>query len=282
MKHLLFFVVLPALLLAGCQKEADMDTGPNLPPGQTGDGPLLNRIVFQYNASDSAFTDFWYNRNGKWMGSKTSDKNPVLNDYVQTKVYRLPSGEAYRYVTYLKDAPAGDSSVYRIHADKLTGQYLSKVKLDAASGTPHDSISFTYQNNRIVGAKLFMRSFEAAPYTEEARAEFSYSGKNCLMGLRNYKRQAGQNGDWELASDVSFGYDGENNPVYLGMEAIVLDQIFFIAPNNITRIIFKNLANSGAPDEVMDFSYQYHNSKKPASARLSAGSNPVFMYYRYW
>lgn len=264
---LLFFFVSILLVTAGCQKDPQNNFGAGATPGESSDGRLLSRIVFQYSASDSSYTDLLYDSKGRWAGIKTNDQHPMLNDYVLAKLYRSPAGIGTRYITMKDATPGADSAVYRLQYSITDRQYTAKIQVDAASGAVMDSTEYVYKDGRIIAAHLYMRPEPVAPYSEQARAEFTYNSTGNLTGLRSFVAKRLPDSGFGLVSETGFVYDDKVNPLSLGMEAIVLDQIFFVSGNNLIHIVIKNTTTLAAQDEVLDFVYQYHPSNKPHSAQ---------------
>lgn len=285
MKHLLSYLLLVICMFnTSCQRESGTEELPvNLPPGETPDGARLSRIVFRYSDRDSAYTDLQYDAVGRWIGNRTNADDPVLNDYTRTRASRNPAGIIYRYVTFAKDAAnRGDSSVYRVLYNGERRRYTAKIRVHNETGAPMDSTFYVYDaSNRIQQARLFMQAAPNLPYQELARAEFSYDGSGDLVSLRSLVVDPQLGPGFVPTSLSTFAFDDKVNPLNLGMEALVLDQIFFISPNNIIRIVTKDLRHANAPEDTVAFQYAYHPSNRPRSGQLRGGALPVPMYFRY-
>lgn len=283
MKQLLSYLLCVCIVCCtSCQKEVESQLADNEQPGETPDGDKLTRIVFKYADTDSAYTDLLYDAANRWIGNKAND-DPVLNDYVQTTVYRSADGVAYRFAA-LNDATPGseDSTVYRVEYDRSNSRYTAKMRVDNTTEKTIDSTAYDYDSqNRITTAHLFARLSAADPFKEQARAEFTYSNSGNLTGLRSLISDPQSGAGLVPIQETLFSYDVKVNPLILGMEGVVMDQLFFVSPNNITSLTMKDLTNPGSTDEVLEFSYQYHPSNKPKSGQLKSGAIPVPMFFRY-
>jgi hypothetical protein len=177
--------------------------------------------------------------------------------------------------------PGADSAVYRLQYSIANNHYSAKVLINAVTGDAMDSTEYEYKDGRIIAAHLFMRPTSSMPYSEQARAEFSYSNQGNLSGLRSFVLKKHPDSGFELVSETSFIYDDKVNPLDMGMDALVLDQIFFVSNNNIIRIEIKETTSPAAQKKVLDFVYQYHLSGRPRSAQWRTALTATPMFYRY-
>jgi hypothetical protein len=130
--------------------------------------------------------------------------------------------------------------------------------------------------------QTFLRGAHSAmPYSGQAKAEFAYNNAGNLSGLRSFVLKKHPESGFEPVSETGFIYDDKVNPLGMGMDALVLDHIFFVSNNNIIRIEIINATNPAAHKEVLDFVYQYHTSSKPRSAQWRTAVTAIPMFYRY-
>lgn len=274
--------IFSVLVLAGCQKEPEVDLPENPDPGTNEN--RLSRIVYQYGPNDSSYTDFFYDAAGRWIGQRSvGDAASVLTEGDAIRVTRNRSGIITGYTVKFEDLGGGeDSVVYTVHYDAAAGRYTSKVyEIEFNGSILVDSTVFVVDNGRLATQRYLFKDRETGVYLEVGRVELVYDAAGNPINLTTYSTDL-NNGNSAKEMEIALQYDNKTAALNLGIEAFVVDQLYFAAANNITRIGFREFMDPGNPEEsFLNISYEYNSLNKPKSAIIEEDGLQLRVFFRY-
>jgi hypothetical protein len=286
MKNPLLYLLLLSLFFVGCQKEPSVELPNNSVPIQpgSGSGNRLAKIVYQYGPADSVYTEFFYDPSGRWMGHRTTgDDFALFTTGLELRIIRNPTGIITQYTVTEEDA-AGfpENTTYTVHYDVNAKRYTSRVSEFELNGSILvDSTIFVNNNGRMATQRFLYKEKSSGVFLEVGKLEFAYDAGGNPITVHTFSANP-QTGIATKMGEIGMEFDSKSAALNLGVEALVTDQIYFAAPNNITRLAFKDLSNPADPsEEVITVVYQYNNANKPSSAQVSADGDNIPVYFRF-
>ena len=284
MKKIFLLATTATLLLFSCSKEKSIDTtDPDGPGGGGGNSSgLLVKTAIQLGQNDSSITNYGYDAQNRLVRFWLSGNQNVLNDPGEIVIVRNSQGAIQSFT--VKDAPgSSDNMVYTVYYDGGSGRYTAKVSTEDVSGTLYrDSLVYNYNSAGQISEEIYYVSIDGSPYADWAKNEFLYSGNGNLTEYKGYFLEVNTM-SYVQASHILVEYDNKTNPLVLGAEGILLDQINFVSPNNVTKATVTDLED---PDnnEVADYAYVYNDKNKPATATITFQSVglpiPITFHYQ--
>lgn len=279
------FATCTALLLFSCSKEKSIDSSDPNAPGSGGGGNQttgqLVKTVIQLGQSDSTVNYYRYDGQSRFMRHWLGGTQNVLNDYGETRVVRNSAGNIQFII--LKDDPNSttDSLIYTVYHNSGGGRYASKVIKEELNGTLYkDSIVYSYNAGGQITEELNYVSVDNDPYEEWSKTLYTYASGN-LTGVRNFYMDFNTNAYVQL-SEILIEYDNKQSPLVLGAEGILLEQLSYVSPNNVTKATVNDLEEP-ANNEVVTYAYVYNDKNKPATANITFQSLglpiPITYYY---
>jgi len=271
-----------ALLLFSCSKEKSIDTTDPNGPGNGGGGGagLLVKTAIQLGQNDSSITNYAYDAQNRLIRLWLSGNQNVLNDPGEVVILRNGSGAIERFT--VRDEPGGSGSmVYTVYS--TGGRYTAKVSQEVANNTTYrDSLVYNYNGAGQISEEVYYVSIDGSPFVDWAKNEFVYSGNGNLTEYKGYFLDVNTM-NYVQASHILVEYDDKTNPLVMGTEGILLDQINFVSPNNVTRATVTDLEDP-SNNEVATYTYVYDNNNKPATASITFQSVglpiPITFHYQ--
>ena len=272
------------LLLFSCSKEKSIDsTDPDSPNngGNEGKG-LLVKTAIQLGLNDSSVSNYGYDDQNRLIRFWLTGNNNVMQDPSEIVIARGGSGAIQSFI--VKGAPGtnGDE-VYTVLYNAGTGHYSAKVSQETVAGSVRrDSLVYNYNAAGQISEEIYYISFDGSPYVDWAKNEFNYGSNGNLTSYKGYFLDENTM-TYVQASDIVVEYDNKTSPLVLGAEGIVLDQINFVSPNNVTKATVTDLEDP-SNNEVATYTYVYNDKDKPATASITFQSVglpiPITFYYQ--
>ena len=273
------------LLLASCSKEKSIDSSDPDGPNNGGNTPkgLLVKTVIQLGQTDSSVTNFSYDGEGRLSRMWLSGNQNVMSDPGEVRVERDAQGRIKAIGIRDEVGATTDSRVYTVHFNTSTNRYISKVVSETYQGVLYkDSIVYNYNANGQITEEVYYVSVENSPYADWSKTEFTYGSNGNLTEYKGYFRDP-MSSNYVQASHIAIEYDNKPSPLVLGAEGILLDQINFVSPNNVTRATVTDLEEP-SNSEVVSYAYEYNDKNKPATANITFQSVglpiPATFYYQ--
>lgn len=271
--RILSSIVLLSLFLFSCQKEESFEDG--AVPGST-----LMRIVTKVSDTDSTITSYGYN-GSKLYVSKNVNGDDYLFDGDNVKLTRNDQGVITKIE--VTEQPSGPTIAYTVNYDGSNKTYTSKTSTFTSSGiTYKDSTAYIYNTSgKIIEEVYFVNDGSSGGYVEVEKFEYSYDGSGNLILMKDsYYDEA--SGNYDLVSEVAFDYDSKINPLNLGSEDILINDMTSTSANNVTKITITNTLDP-TYNETISFDYTYNAIDKPVSASVTFASlgTPVPVYFYY-
>ena len=275
------------LLLTSCSKEKSIDSSDPDAPGSGGGGGgntatgQLVKTVIQLGPTDSTVNYFSYDGQSRFSRQWLGGTQNVMNDNGETRVVRNSAGNIQFII--LKETPGSttDSSVYTVYYNSGAGRYSSKVLKEQLNGVMYkDSVVYSYNASGQIIEELYWVSVDNSPYEEWSKTLFTYTNGN-LTEYRGFFMDYNTNAYVQL-SHIAIEYDAKQSPLVLGAEGIVLEQLNFVSPNNVTKATVTDLEEP-SNNEVVTYAYVYNDKNKPATANITFQSLglpiPITFYY---
>lgn len=284
MKRILIATALSVLFFS-CTKEKSVDTtDPDAPGGGGGGNPgqgLLARTVINLG-TDSTVNAFTYDAQNRLVRHVVSGQVDLFTEEGEVKLVRNAQGIITSIVTKEQPGSATDSFVYKINYDAAGKRYHSKVSSDIFQGVVMvDSTAYTYNTAGRISAETLYFSIDGSAFAPLEKFEYTYNTAGNLVGGRISFLNP-DNGDLEQEGEMVLEYDNKINPLNLGMEAILMDQILHTSANNVIRYQFTSFADPN-DNNAMTFAYVYKADNKPESVVITTESVgvPLPMIFRY-
>lgn len=272
-KRILSGIVLIGLFLFSCKKEKSLEDG-------TIPGSTLVKVVTKVSDTDSTTTTYGYDGSKRYV-SQTVNGDDYLFNGDNVKLTRNDQGVIQKIE--VKEQPSGDNVVYKVNYNTSSKQYISKTATFTSSGiTYKDSTAYTYNTSgKIIQEIYYLNDGASGGYVESEKFEYSYDGSGNMVQMKDsyYNKTTGK---YEPVSEVSFEYDSKINPINLGSEAILINELLSTSSHNVTKITIKNLLDP-TYNETISFNYTYNATNKPVSAQVTFSSLgvPIPVYYYY-
>lgn len=272
------------LLLFSCSKEKSIDTTDPDGPGGGGNetSGLLAKTVIQSGPSDSSVTNYGYDDQKRLVRLWLTGNQNVLSDPGEITIVRNAAGNIQSFT--IKDDPgASTGMMYNLNLAPGGSQYASKVSQEVYQGvTYRDSVVYNYNAAGQISDETHFVSIDGSPYADWMKNEFTYAGNGNLTAFKGYYLDV-NTGQYVQASHILIEYDDKTNPLVLGPEAILMDQINFVSPNNVLKATVNDLEDP-SNNEVATYTYVYNDKNKPASATIMYQSLgvpiPVTFFYQ--
>lgn len=273
------------LLFASCSKEKSIDTtdpdGPGTGGGGSNEAGLLVKTTIQLNQNDSSVTNYGYDAQKRLIRFWQSGNDNVMNEPDEIVILRNGSGVIETFTVNEDPGSASGSTVYTVYNEG--GRYTAKVSQQVVAGSTYrDSLVYKYNSAGQVNEEVYYVSIDGSPYADWAKNEFVYSGNGNLTEYKGYFLDVNTM-SYAQASHILVEYDNKTNPLVLGAEGILLDQINFVSPNNVTKATVNDLEDP-ANNEVATYTYVYNDKAKPATAAITFQSVgvpiPVTFHYQ--
>ena len=271
------------LLLASCSKEKSIDStdpdGGGSGGGNQASGQLVKTVI-QLGTTDSTVSYFAYDGQGRFTRQWLGGTQNIMSDNGETRVVRNGQG-TIQYIVIKDQVGASDSLLYTVNFNAGTGRYTSKIITEEVSGTVYrDSIVYSYNSSGQITEELYYTKVNNQPYEEWSKILFTYNNGN-LTEYRGFYMDDLTNA-YVQESRIVIEYDNKQSPLVLGAEGIVMDQINYVSPNNVTSAVVSDLSDP-ANDETVSYEYVYNDKNKPATASITFSSLglpiPVTFYY---
>ncbi len=285
MKKIFLLATTATLLLFSCSKEKSIDTTDPDGPGGGGGGNssgLLVKTAIQLGQNDSSITNYAYDAQNRLVRLWLSGNQNVMSDPGEIIIVRNSQGAIQSFT--VNDAPgSSENMVYTVYYDGGSGRYTAKVSTEDVSGTLYrDSLVYNYNGAGQISEEIYYVSIDGSPYADWAKNEFIYNGSGNLTEYKGYFLDVNTI-NYVQASHILVEYDNKTNPLVLGAEGILLDQINFVSPNNVTKATVTDLEDP-SNNEVATYAYVYNDKNKPATATITFQSVglpiPITFYYQ--
>ena len=286
MKKIFFVLATCAtLLLASCSKEKSIDSGDPDGPGTGGGGSnetgLLVKTAIQLGQNDSSVTNYGYDAQNRFIRFWQTGNDNVMGDPEEIVILRNGAGVIQTFTVNDDPSSSTANTVYTVYNE--AGRYTAKVSQQVVSGSTYrDSLVYNYNGAGQISEEIYYVSIDGSPFADWAKNEFIYSGNGNLTEYKGYFLDVNTM-NYVQASHILVEYDNKTNPLVLGAEGILLDQINFVSPNNVTKATVNDLEDP-ANNEVATYAYVYNDKNKPATASITLQSIglpiPVTFHYQ--
>ncbi|MBD0331602.1 MAG: hypothetical protein ICV66_03015 [Chitinophagaceae bacterium] len=250
MKKLNLVSVFILLFLAACKKEKSIDTG---------HGNQDNLLVRTVAKSGSDSTEVKYSYDGEKRVSRIVVTAP---DYdLDTRAVRNSSGIITDVVQKSSSFSVFgiDSVVTKVSYNSAQSRYINAVTAVVLLGTEfRDSISYQYD----AGGKLTSSigySDDGTGYVSYGKTEYTYDGNGNITSEK-FSEYDGTN--YTPVSVYTYTYDTKVNPLKLGNEAIIINQISSYGPNNVIKTDFSDLTDP-VNNYSLTLTLNYNGQNKP-------------------
>jgi YD repeat-containing protein len=262
-----------SLFLFSCQKEKSLEDGSA--PGST-----LLRVVTKVSDTDSTITSYGYDGSRRYLSQNVNGDDYLFNGN-NVRLTRNDQGVIQKME--VTEQPSGDNVVYNVNYDASNKTYTSKTSTFTSSGTTYkDSTAYIYNTSgKIIEEVYFLSDGSSGGYVEVEKFEYNYDGTGSLILVKDsYYDET--TGDYVAVSEVGFEYDSKVNPINLGAEAILVNELIANSAHNVTKVTINNILDP-TYNETIDFDYTYNAIDKPVSASVTFSSIgiPVPVYYYY-
>lgn len=274
------------LLLASCSKEKSIDSTDPDSPGQGGSGGnqptgQLIKTVIMLGQNDSTVNNYAYDGQSRFTRQWLGGTQNLMGDNGETRVVRNGQGNIQYIILKEQAGSTTDSLLYTVNFNSGTGRYTSKILIEVLQGTTYkDSIVYSYNSSGQITEELNYISVNNSPYQQWSKNLFTYNNGN-LVEFRGFLMDYNTNA-FVQKSQILIEYDNKQSPLVLGAEGVVLDEINFVSPNNVTRAVVNDL-DEPANNETVTYNYVYNDKNKPATATITLSSLglpiPVTFYY---
>lgn len=278
MRKQLILLAILVVILASCQKEADLAPG-----GGSGGGTASQKLV-RAGTRDGADTNtiqYSYNAAGKLIRQYVSGVSAGANFFVEAK-YNRNTSNIITSVVIKSDQFAGlgiDSIVTIVKYN--SGRYAGTVTAITLFGfSVKDSSVFTYDaSGRITQSESFSSDPLTSIYSKSSKDVFTYLA-NGNVGNEKYYDWDDATSSYVLSEEYTNTYDTKVNPLNLGVEGIFLGNIVYSASNNLTGYVYVD-ATDPANNMTRNINYTYNSANKPETSNSSttpASTNPRSTY----
>jgi len=265
MKNKFILLILSSCtLLFSCQKEVSNENGGG---GNSGNnGTLLVKSVFK-SGSDSSQTLYAYD-GSKRLASVSNSGVDAGTPYTNQINLTRNSGGVIQKMSVKSDQFAQygiDSLLYNVAYDAGTSRYKYKVfALNIGFALLKDSVAYEYDAaGKIVKEREFIDDGTAGGYEEIAKTEYTYSGNN--IGTAKYFTYDVPTNTYTLDETDTFEYDAKTNALQLGNEAIVIGDVTFYGPNNVSKQTIDVPADPTS-NQTRTTTYTYNSNNRPITA----------------
>lgn len=276
--RLVFAILGLCLFTAACQKEVEV---PLMVPGPVPIQVRLERMVYQHSATDSSVTDLLYDAAGRFAGFDAPDGDPLLGGFTSCRISRNANGLIQSYTVRNITATGQQETHYRVLYDAARRQYACRVATFSFNGLPlSDSTVFDYANGRLTASRFLIREPQSGVSDTLGKFEFTYDGSGNLSKIRTLVADSATR-NMNPVADLLLTFDTRLNPLPLGLEGVVLDQLFFVSPANFTRVAVQDLRTATPAENVFQINYTYRPDGKPETAVVQADGTGFDLKFRY-
>ncbi len=159
-----------------------------------------------------------------------------------------------------------DSLVYNVNYDASNSRYSSGVARFTLSGNDvSDSIAYTYNGSgKVALAEEFIGNAALGGYAEYQKTEYGYDGSGNVNDVKTSKYDTTSSA-YIVVSESAYEYDNNVNPLDLGSEAALVNNIALFSSHNITKRT-TTYPSDPTRNEIYTIVYTYNSENKPASA----------------
>lgn len=277
----LLFLLLCCIVFTSCQKEESVDTINS--GGGAGNGARLSRLVYQYGPNDSSVTELRYDASGRFIGYTAPNGEPLMGDHLAFAIGRSTTGIIESFTVRDATATGTEETTYRVFYDAGKRQYTHRLstQTDSAGNVYLDSTVFEYTGSRIETIRFFIKEPNSGVGGEFSQLRMAYDGAGNVASF-NLLITDIISPTLAPALELAFQYDNKINPLPLGVEGVITDQLFFISPANFTKVTAKDLQTAGStPQDFILATYTYRSDNRPEKATLIQGTEQMEVLYRY-
>lgn len=267
-----------SLVITACQKEVEAELAEPQPvPPQA----RLEGIVYKQSATDSSVTDLLYDAAGRFVGFDAPDGDLLLGGYVGSRIVRDANGFIQSYTVRDVTATGQEETNYRVVYDAARRQYAYRISETSFNGIPlRDSTVFDYASGRLNASRFLIREPQSGISDTLGKYEFTYDGTGNLNKVRTLVADS-LSSNLNPIADLLLTYDTRVNPLPLGSEGVVLDQLFFVSPANFTQVAVQDLRTASPVENVFQLTYTYRTDGRPEAAVVQGDGVSFEIRFRY-
>lgn len=260
-KRLFVGIAMVSLLLFSCKKEESLEAGKD--GGNNNTSTLLRKQVLTFG-DDSVVVTFTYDPNKRLTGTNTV--GTVLGTSAEGTIsIQRNSNGIIQQITEVSD---GETIAYTVNYDASKSRYDSKVGVFQDGSK--DSVTFFYDaSDKLVAIEKFFDDGTTGGYLEYEKTEFGYTGNNVTS--ESYFEYDPGAGAYTKIQEAVYQYDDKVNPINIGNEGFLLEQVNLTSANNVTKETYTNLDDPSLNDEIT-YAYSYNADGRPTTSTFTLTS----------